>query len=463
MPWLLAIPALLGLFLLIRGLRGRRMDDHPLCRRCGYDLNGLYAPVSCPECGRSLSQQRAVRFGHRRKRWFTLSCGLMLLLLSLGGGGLAMWSHSRNFNWNTIKPLWLLRNEAASVNPGTRAAARKEILARINANGLSKSQIDDLVAQSLALQVDASKAWDPWWGDVFEAAWAGSLVSDARFKQYLTTAIDGAMYLRMRPAVHANIPTRIDVMLRSPRTGSPGVSNLFLESRGVSLLIDGQPAIELRNGCGVGMAHWTESFEQNLVVATEQLNLPIGSHRIGVETNFTIRDANPLSFNWSPPQQLSKSETLTLSRIVESTIEIIPDDERRVRLMHDESMSDAMNRSIIPEFRTQNWESAQPMLFTYVNFNRPPANVAFEVILRERASGREWPLGTVWSEKAGGQTMALKLDVDERNDWILHSSTLELVFRPSTAAAEETWSLFEVWNGELRHFMGAVDTPPALR
>ena len=30
----------LGLFLLILGLRGKRIDDHPWCRKCKFDLFG---------------------------------------------------------------------------------------------------------------------------------------------------------------------------------------------------------------------------------------------------------------------------------------------------------------------------------------------------------------------------------------------------------------------------------------
>src|SRR5688572_29100978 len=40
---LIALPILVliaATVLLIAGLRGRRVDDHPLCRRCGFDLVG---------------------------------------------------------------------------------------------------------------------------------------------------------------------------------------------------------------------------------------------------------------------------------------------------------------------------------------------------------------------------------------------------------------------------------------
>lgn len=51
---LAAIWFLAALALLIRGWRGKRIDDHPLCRACGFDLSGNSDAKSCPECGAAL-------------------------------------------------------------------------------------------------------------------------------------------------------------------------------------------------------------------------------------------------------------------------------------------------------------------------------------------------------------------------------------------------------------------------
>ncbi len=32
--------AVAGVVALVLGLRGRRIDDHPICRKCGFDLVG---------------------------------------------------------------------------------------------------------------------------------------------------------------------------------------------------------------------------------------------------------------------------------------------------------------------------------------------------------------------------------------------------------------------------------------
>src|SRR5688500_20118731 len=50
------VPLLAGMLFVRLGLRGKRVDDHPLCRRCGLDLFGLpEGATKCSECGADLS------------------------------------------------------------------------------------------------------------------------------------------------------------------------------------------------------------------------------------------------------------------------------------------------------------------------------------------------------------------------------------------------------------------------
>lgn len=66
---LLALLLLLiaGVVLLGWAWRGRRVDDHPVCRKCRFDLYGLPEPEACPECGAALGGAGAVRIGNRRR------------------------------------------------------------------------------------------------------------------------------------------------------------------------------------------------------------------------------------------------------------------------------------------------------------------------------------------------------------------------------------------------------------
>src|SRR5690349_8575504 len=81
--------------LIYLGLRGRRVDDHPLCRRCGYDLVGLPSDGSgrvCPECGSDLHRRRAIRTGHRARRRGQVAAGAALLAPCLAVLGFVGWA-----------------------------------------------------------------------------------------------------------------------------------------------------------------------------------------------------------------------------------------------------------------------------------------------------------------------------------------------------------------------------------
>ena len=82
MTWivLLIVVAVAGLCLTLLGLRGRRVDAHPLCRRCGFDLTGNPDAAICNECGADLTRPRAVEVGHRARRRLPLTLGLSLLV-----------------------------------------------------------------------------------------------------------------------------------------------------------------------------------------------------------------------------------------------------------------------------------------------------------------------------------------------------------------------------------------------
>lgn len=42
----------LGLGMVAAGWRGRRLNDHPVCRSCRFDLSGVLPDgVTCQECG----------------------------------------------------------------------------------------------------------------------------------------------------------------------------------------------------------------------------------------------------------------------------------------------------------------------------------------------------------------------------------------------------------------------------
>ena len=73
-----------GLVTMVRGWLGPRLDDHPHCRKCHYDLTGL-REGRCPECGTSLDALDAVVRSRRVRRWRQMACGFVLVVIAAAG------------------------------------------------------------------------------------------------------------------------------------------------------------------------------------------------------------------------------------------------------------------------------------------------------------------------------------------------------------------------------------------
>ena len=69
------------MYLLVSGLRGRRVGDEPRCGKCDYILLHLESQ-NCPECGTEISAANTV-IGQRKRRPGQVVAGIVLLLVPL--------------------------------------------------------------------------------------------------------------------------------------------------------------------------------------------------------------------------------------------------------------------------------------------------------------------------------------------------------------------------------------------
>src|SRR5436853_590542 len=73
-----------GAGLLWVGWRGKRIDDHPICRKCGFDLFNKPAESKvCPECGVTIVFNRGVVFGHKIRGMGRFAAGTVTLVIGL--------------------------------------------------------------------------------------------------------------------------------------------------------------------------------------------------------------------------------------------------------------------------------------------------------------------------------------------------------------------------------------------
>jgi hypothetical protein len=184
-----AVVALASLALLYVGLRGRRVNDHPICRRCGFDLVGRPpGSTRCPECGAELGGRRAVRVGARQRRGGLVTIALVLLVPSLACVGFLGWAEISGFPLVRHKPVWWLLNDARSTDPVSRDAAFTEMLRRLRSGELTRAGVRQVVGRALVVQADPRTTWQPQWGDVVEEAYRAGKVPAESWRQYVRQA-----------------------------------------------------------------------------------------------------------------------------------------------------------------------------------------------------------------------------------------------------------------------------------
>ncbi|MCC6908354.1 MAG: hypothetical protein IT430_10470 [Phycisphaerales bacterium] len=193
---LLILLGFAGLAALLLGLRGRRVDDHPHCRRCRFDLFGLGAAAArCPECGADLAGPRAVVRGLRRRRPIIAALGAVLLLACSAWVALSASGTLSKVDWNHYKPAWWLAIEAQSADMAKSDAALRELVVRLGDKELSQRRIDGLVATATSLfdspPAELSRHWDRF----VTGAWAGGYLDDATAWQYAVKAFQPEVYL----------------------------------------------------------------------------------------------------------------------------------------------------------------------------------------------------------------------------------------------------------------------------
>jgi ribosomal protein L40E len=437
MLWLVdAIMVVVGLALLLAGLRGRRTDDHPICRRCRFDLVGLPESAEvCPECGSSLDRPKAVRVGHRRKRRGLIALGVVATLSGATLFGL--------FSWQTLAgsptqlPAWVLEAEARWAGGQTSLDAWDELALRVKAGTLGKSRSLRMVDVALARQKPPALGWKRLHGDYIDAVNAAGLLDDMRLATYLRQGVTPT--IRVRRVVRAGEPIPLGLGVSSIRLGKQGVVCIRKQAVSIELpgtefhggrVLDGHDTMYTGQWRSSGMSLSAFPLHAN------QFQTQPGEHtmrvvmRYEVYTDWSRKGGKPLA-GWEQAFELP--------------IRVVPSNEQTVELIEPtpESRREMLEAISIDGIKT----SAEPGQFSYVRIltSGPAEDFAFDVYLE--ADGERWHIGSLCRHSGSGIiTFGLGAIWPESVD----PKKVDVVFEPSVGAAEESLDVFRIWNGTIR-------------
>lgn len=230
-----------GAVLIALGLRGRRLDRNPICRRCGFDLQGRFpwsqpTTPTCPDCGERLLTFRSVMPGARARRASLMALGLMLcfpglvLLLAEAADTFAGRATA------SVKTSAMIANQVSGNTKGS--AALRVLTGRTATGGALAGDLQPAIERALVLQADRSQDLDPQWLELLETARRRGLLSPNQQERYFKAAIDWR--LLSTTGIDTRVPFAVQAFA-DRLAASPTDAPLFITVEYTSGRLDGKP------------------------------------------------------------------------------------------------------------------------------------------------------------------------------------------------------------------------------
>ncbi len=425
----LAACTLLGLYLSIRGFKGRREGREQRCKKCGYNLTGLTAG-RCPECGSTLSSS-TIEYGVRRRYPATLALGAILLLSSSALWGLLAYGIARNIEWYQFAPYFYVMGDARS---GSQKGLR-ELERRLDTDSLSVPQIEELADTCLELQQkDPAPVELGRWLDMLDRFDAAGRLTNEQQTRYYDRLVVFSLDVRPRIRVADPVPYRIRTEGRGPRGDwvrcSVKRQRIKVGERSKSI------GSSRSSSVGVRETAWTTTTKIDglspgrhtveVVLAYEltrgTLALRTGEIVLNAETTILPEDAaDPVALNNDPGARRALEQSISVENM-----ELI------------ELKETTYDRSGAPT------EGYFLQLQYHLHPDEPlPADIAFEVIIQ--AGEQEFDAGKITGAKGSQTAWFQQLRVPE-----LAVDHVFVILRPDPEAVRTTVDVFECLNGELR-------------
>lgn len=444
-----------GLLLLVLGLRGRRIDDHPVCRRCRFDLVGALPGAGvCPECGSDLGRRRAVRHGQRRRRRELIAAGAVALVLAPGalvGGYAAAWA--RWTPYRVLPTTWLVAMVDPD-SPSTGAAALRELARRAERGALSPETSAKLVDLALERQERHDLPWSAAWGEPLGAAFAGGALSAEQVERYVRAAMTPSLAIRS-PAAAGEDQWPLGFEISGARVGTRSYAHPGIVARLQRVEVGGTALDLTGRGPMTGLVYLhagvTSSVSHHLPLTAEP-----GTHRVRAEWLIEMMSTP------SSPGAGVGTAVASWPLVLEGEVEVLPPGAPVVTLVADQSMQAQIDAMVVTQgFAIDVTEDPPRADGRFILRGSPPMPLAFDIYWRlgEGESAREWWAGSiVMSTRQGEANVPLYGELD---GFDLSATHVNVVLRPSPAAAVRDRGIDRIWDGEVIIRNVPLAQPPA--
>ncbi|MBS0198331.1 MAG: hypothetical protein JSR77_16380 [Planctomycetes bacterium] len=432
---------IVGLCLAWIALRGRKINDHPICRWCNFDLQGVYPEsVTCPECGAGLKRDHAVRIGARVRRPMLAAFGLLLAAVPLMPAGAIGYAAITGQDINKYKPLGLLLWESKHAEKSQSLSIADELMARWLAGKFSSDQSVRVVEAALALQGDVNRPWTENWGDLIERAKLDGILTKAQSEQYLKQAAPLTLETREKTHAGASLPLLIkagpprvssseaatfDVTLSNARVGDKKSPQIVEEAAG------SQPGLWTSNlvpGTGsensIGTISVVGSRSRGAMFGGSAANeagvnvrvpkeLPPGVYDVDVDINLTDLTSGGggriMVFAGGRSRAMGGGASSSHSISLRTKIEILPENApAAAAIAADTKLTDGIKDALRPDSVSVSRDvfgmtsGAGVSETARIDFAEKdlPAPIAYDVYIRD-ASGKEQRVGSLTSGKTG--------------------------------------------------------------
>jgi hypothetical protein len=414
-----------GVTLSVVAMRGRRVDDHPVCRRCRYDLTGLADASSrlCPECGVDLSRPRAIAIGNRVRRSRMLAGATIAAGISVAIFGALLAGVASNPKYLVYKPLWWVKLDAVS-SSSLQGDALAEILLRYDAHTIPASSLSPVVDDLLVRQANPNLPWIGAAGDFIEGAHARGAANNAQWQRYFDQMVTASAVVRPVMCRGDPIPVHIKTTVRCGNKSNWGFR--------VGATISTEPSARPEAWSSSPISLGTETWELSLEPPSEQLKLiPDGSTTIPLQATCEVH-----YIPWWPPSDKAVAVTHLQMNL---PIVMKPTSQPTVQPFSDPSQRDAVARSM--QLYTYSYPSQKNGLGVgIVLYNGSPVPAAFEMCIR--ASGREYRWATLACPP--GKRTGISSIVTIYN--LAAVSKVDFILRPSARAAASDFEMTRYWD-----------------